>query len=172
MFKLLHLSTLAIFAYANLVVNGDFENSADVYCTKELCYLSDVGAIAPWKLSTGSQFELDGTVWPAKSGKWSMDLSAEEPYSISQDIPTVSGTKYVLTFYVNKNKVCDDADRTGEFQVGGQSKISFIHNKGLNEWFKITQYFTAASESTSLTFTGTGSGSCGAVIDNVGMELV
>jgi hypothetical protein len=110
---------------------------------------------------------IDGAVWPAKSGKWSMDLSAEEPYSISQDIPTVSWRRYVLTFHINKNKACEDVDRTGEYQIGGGSKIAFTHYQGVTDWVKIRKSFRASSISTTLTIGGTGTGSCGVVIDNV-----
>jgi hypothetical protein len=171
MFKLLHLSALAIFAYANMVVNGDFEDFADAYCKKGWCLSSNISAIAPWKLAIGPKFELDGTVWPAQSGKWSMDLSADEPYSITQDIPTVSGKRYNLTFYLNKNQACADADRTGYYQIGRESKISFIHAKGLKKWVKIQKSFIASSNC-SLTIGSTSEGSCGPVLDNVSVVKV
>jgi hypothetical protein len=172
MLNFIHLSTLAIFTYANLIQNGDFENAGE-FCDKGFCVLTDEAAIAPWKLATGSEFEVDGSVWPAKSGSWSMDLSANNPYSITQNFDTTSGTEYVLVFHVNKNTKCDiNIDRTGEFNIGGFKKVSFIHTKGSTEWFKIVQYFTATDSSTSLTIGSTTTGSCGPVIDNVSVELV
>jgi hypothetical protein len=135
--------------------------------------LTDQAAIAPWRLATGSEFEADGSVWPANSGVWSLDMNAYLPYSITQDFETESEAQYVLTFYVNKNAFCGtNVDITGEFDIGGFKKVAFIHSKDSTEWIKISQYFTATDISTSLTIGSKTPGSCGPVIDSVSVERV
>jgi hypothetical protein len=172
--NLIYIFLATVYASINLVQNGGFEIAAQVYCKASRCILNDINAIAPWKLTAGSQFALEKSSSVSQSGDYFLDLNAGSPYSITQDIPTVSGQRYVLTFYVNKKTWdgCGDKDRYGMFQVSGQAKIVIAHAEGFREWFKVRNYFTALSSSTSLTIGSTTVGDCGPVIDNVRMEII
>ncbi|KAJ3259277.1 hypothetical protein HK103_002475, partial [Boothiomyces macroporosus] len=125
---LFNAALFAIAVSANLLKNGDFEDHSAQYCKESWCILTDEKAIAPWKVCHGTQFEVDHSPWPNQSGQWSMDLSANTPYGIEQEVHLVPGEKYVLSFYLNANYLCDPKEKTGYVSATGVAPLNFKYN--------------------------------------------
>jgi hypothetical protein len=159
----------------SLIVNGGFENHAAKHCSLEWCYLDDAanGGIAPWKASSPAtkRYEVDGKVWKAHSGGWSLDLNSDEPYAISQTIRTIVGQKYIFSMALNENR-CGHPIKTGNVFVTGNPERSFKHEANPavsfdNEWVEIEFAFVATEAITEIKIESTTPGSCGPVLDSI-----
>jgi hypothetical protein len=168
------LATVAS-AQLNLLANGGFDNEAAKFCPQNWCYVSDTAsaAIAPWKASgaKSGRYEVDGAVWPAHSGKWSLDLNSDEAYAISQSIKTVVGKKYAFSMALNENR-CGSPVKTGLVRVTGVPSKTFEHKANTavahdKDWHNFAFEFVASQPSTEIYIQSTTPGSCGPVLDTI-----
>jgi len=83
----------------DIVVNGSFETPV-VSGSHWLKYAPYV--FGSWTLESGS-FDVVRTIWTAADGAQSLDLSGAGAGTIYQDLPTVAGRQYVLTFQMAGN---------------------------------------------------------------------
>lgn len=155
---------------ANLIKNGDFENHSAAFCKQSWCLVPDA-AIAPWKVTKGTQVEVDNQPWPAFSGAWSIDLSGNSAYGIAQTVQVTPGRAYMASFMLKGNPFCADKVKTGTIQASGQYAMPFSHDVsvGGNNWKLVTYPFVATQAATTLTIESTTASSCGPVIDNVAL---
>ncbi|KAJ2993891.1 hypothetical protein HDV02_002011 [Globomyces sp. JEL0801] len=164
-----------------LIVNGGFD--AVPSCQGSWCNypVSQEALIAPWKVVGGDNFEIDYTAWPAHSPNYSLDLNSDTQggfsqllVKISQEITTVPGTEYILTFALKGNS-CGPNIKTGLVEVVDYANsltllsAPFSHDVSQgNNWRTVSFTFVASSELTAVSIGSTTSGtSCGPVIDSV-----
>jgi hypothetical protein len=154
---------------SNLIRNGGFERAAphEAACGR-WCYRSDPALIAPWTFSGQPTYELDFSVWPAKQGKISMDLSSVGPVTISQIVPTVVGQRYTVSFALNDNSCgSPNTTRKGSISATGASALDFGHKGGASTpWTKVIFEFLATKAQTTISVKSTDASSCGPVVDN------
>ncbi|KAI8914546.1 hypothetical protein EDD86DRAFT_88054 [Gorgonomyces haynaldii] len=171
----------------NLLQNGNFDDAADLYCKQAWCGLpnnaTNAKAIAPWYFVSGVDggFEVDSSPspWQAHSGKWSMDLSWNNPYTIAQDVTLTPGTKYQIFFALNQNS-CNGGsagpmNKTMFVSATGGKEVTYsYYNGGVagGQWKDQAYYFTASQAKTTIKVGGSSPGSCGAVVDSFVLQPV
>lgn len=91
-------------ANANLLVNGSFEDVAGTASGAPFDTLgTGSGAITGWTVDSGS-VDWIGSYWPSSDGVRNVDMSGNEPGSISQIVGgLIAGTKYILSFDMAQN---------------------------------------------------------------------
>jgi len=176
LFLVISIFILISQAEANLIQNGSFEdgknpgsfitlglNSTDIDC---------------WEVSSGS-IDYIGTYWLASDGVRSIDLSATQSggIKVSQDITTVIGQEYMVTFDMAGNPMGPPDVKQLRVTVGG-STFDFHFDKTGHScldmgWETMMFTFTATGTTTSMNFENIGSSTaCGAALDNVSMSPV
>lgn len=160
----------------NIIANGDFElplnapGSFTTYFTGQT--LGGTGGY--WTVSSNSVDYLNTyNGWLSPSGQQCVDMSGNDAGAITQNIPTVSGRKYVVQFRAAYNHECGSSGRARVNVVSGASTYAweYVSNTQANSaaWETKTAAFTAGSTSTSLTITSLTAGACGMVVDDVRM---
>lgn len=141
-------------ATTNIVSNGSFENGLTSWT---------VGGDGVDKLSTG---------WQASDGIWTIDLSALGAGSVSQNIATVVGTIYDVTFDMSGNPT--DAPDTKSLTVsaaGNSQTYNYTTPIGSTKstlvYVPNTFSFTATSTTATLTFTSNNDQANGPMLDNI-----
>lgn len=162
------------FASTNLIQNGTFEtyNPADLSGgTNYLTVWANSPAIANWNVSMNSVDLIFGGAYGAINGTSIDMLGTPGPGALSQTFATVVGQTYQLTFDLSANMGGDNTQaakalyvNVNGVQVGAYGAALPITPEKLT--------FTAASDSTTLTFMNGNSGNSGAVIDNVAVAAV
>ena len=158
----------------NIITNGNFE-TAGLFCvsTKYCIFNSDNNsAIYPWY--TTGKYEVD-TVgqWASYAGNWSLDLNADTPYSISQNVSLIVGLAYELSFMIADNYcgIKVNPNSTGTVYVTGNNANVFYHNptdSGYSKrWVPVKYRFFAKVPNSVVTLSSTTSGPCGVIIDAV-----
>ncbi|MFZ0006245.1 MAG: choice-of-anchor C family protein [Methanoregula sp.] len=99
---------------ANLVTNGGFETpvAAHPWTT-----LFTGNGLTGWTITSGS-IDLINGYWQPHLGSQSIDLSGNSPGMISQNISTVAGGKYDLTFWMAGNPDIQEVKTLGVFWDG------------------------------------------------------
>jgi PEP-CTERM motif len=149
-FAVAALSPASARAGGNLVLNGGF-STAD-FTDWTVSQASGPGVISDITVRIGPAYNPNGTGYGASFAEFTSDGSVPPPPfdSISQNLATIAGEKYTLTFYLQNN-----GGPTNEFQAyWNGTKIQDIVNANQ---FSFTQYqFTevATSSSTVLEFAG------------------
>jgi hypothetical protein len=156
----------------NLIDNGSFENGAVKVCPPPArwCVSSLPEGIAPWYTSSSNKvYELDSSPspWQASHGQWSVDLSGNNPYTLSQKVKTVKDKQYTVSFMLNQNR-CGPATKTG-FMSADAALVNFSH-VNTEGWKKVALTFTATGQETIISIGSTTTGSCGPVADDVQMR--
>lgn len=145
----------------NLLTNGSFEGTS----------------LSPW--SPGGSGVDQVTGWNAENGTKLVDLNAQAPGSVSQSFSTVPGGQYSVSFWLSGNPQCGtnvtkevtasagDASHTYSYTVPSGATESNL------QWVNETFDFNVTGTSATLTFASFNtSGACGALIDNVVVNLV
>jgi choice-of-anchor C domain-containing protein len=168
-------------AYAtpsNLVQNGSFESPA--LASGEQVYTAASTSITGWTVATrsllnpGSIKQVASNVWPADTGKDSVDLSGTSPGGIYQLIPTTPGTVYTLTFALGGDFNCGQSLKTlavvwdGDIVFTPSFNDSSSSSSNMN-WQQETVELEASDPTTKLEFADVtpDESACGAVIDSV-----
>ncbi|MEU3188586.1 DUF642 domain-containing protein [Streptomyces sp. NPDC006923] len=130
-------------------------------------------SIGPWTVGGDSVNLNSDRQWDAADGSQSLDLSGVGPGSVSQTIPTLPLTSYVVTYQLAGNPDYGPALKTGALQVNGATVQNFsfdITNRSRRDMGYVRQtavFTTLLGSSVTLTFAGTSPGAAGAVIDDV-----
>lgn len=165
-------------AFANYVANGSFElgpASADPYVTLS----AGSTALTSWSIDSGS-IDLVGNYWQASDGVRSIDLSGNEPGTISQSLNLVAGQAYNLTFDFSGNPDGGAPLKVGQVSVGDLVNnyavydISATGNTHSNMMYDHFSATFVAGATNKLTFTSLNDPTdpFGLVIDNVNVQSV
>jgi choice-of-anchor C domain-containing protein len=159
--------------------NGSFENGNlpnPVYTTLAA---TDTTSLDSWKVASGS-IDYIGSFWQAADGSRSLDMNGLAPGSISQELETITGATYQVSFNLSGN-----SDRTNAgpstnpsikvltVSAGGKSEsfnfdvATEINTRTDMKW-KIKAFsFVATGMNTTLTFASQTPGAYGPALDNV-----
>ncbi len=163
------------FAHAQVSIsNGSFElgtNPAPFHIT---VIAPDSTTITDWFVSSGTVDYVDGS-WQAADGLRSVDTCGTGPGIIQQDILTVAGHTYVLTFSLAGNP--EGPPTVKDLRVSATGNPPQDYTFDLNScspppcnftnmgWVDQTYTFTATSATTTLSFEGLTQTAYGAAID-------
>jgi choice-of-anchor C domain-containing protein len=139
-------------ASADIVTNGQFLGPAGNFTT---VFAVNSTTIPGWTVSTGS-VDWIGTYWSAPGGQ-SVDLDGNSPGAISQNIPTVAGQTYWLSFWLAGNPDGGPVVKTLAVTVGADpSHIFTFDTTGKTKtdmgWEHLGFSFTGPGGSTIITF--------------------
>lgn len=129
--------------------------------------------ISGWDVASGS-VDYIGTYWDAAEGNRSVDLSGNEPGSISQTITTVVDAEYTVTFALSGNPDGGENIKDVEVSVNDGDAENFDFDKSAivdkatdMMWTDKVYTFTATSTSTVLKFKSLETDAFGPVIDHI-----
>jgi choice-of-anchor C domain-containing protein len=154
---------LVVPASADIVTNGQFLGSAGGFTTVN----AGSNTIPGWTVTVGS-VDWIGNYWSAPVGQ-SVDMDGNSPGAISQDITTVTGQTYWLSFWlagnpdghgnpvpaVNPKKLTVSAVNLNDSSL--LSTQDYLHQWDLT-WTLESFHFTATGSQTTLAFTSGDSG--------------
>jgi choice-of-anchor C domain-containing protein len=155
---------------ASLVTNGGFETGTEPGAFTQVNALGT--NITNWTVVSGS-VDYIGSYWAASEGTKSIDMSGSEAGSISQDISTVPGQFYTVTFDLSGNPDGGDSLKTLDVTTVGVPMIftydtNVIGNTKLDmKWVHKSFIFKAIDPTTTLTFTSENQSAYGPALDNV-----
>ena len=112
---LLVLATLAVTvsgAGADIVLNGGFESPSKNYSR----HVSDIYPLDSWNYAELNEVIIYNTLWAPHSGTQSLALNGFGPGYISQDLATVAGGTYDLSFFMS-----------GAFESGGTARTLDVY---------------------------------------------
>lgn len=158
-------------AQATPFSNGSFENSSISSIGSFTTLNNGSTAINSWTVG-GTSIDYIGSYWTAADGSRSLDMSGGNAGSISQTFDTLIGQKYIVNFDLAGNfawgpmekilrtEISPTIFQEYSFDATGKSST----NMG---WAEQEFQFTAASASTTLTFTSLINNAYGPALDNV-----
>ena len=156
----------------NLVSNGNFETPSAGSTFTEYRTGTNLGG---WAV-TGDSVDLLGIKYQAASGIQSLDLCGVAAGAVYQDLATVPGQGYVLTFAMAGNTDGSPVVKQlrvnwGDVAVDTPSFDTTGHNVSNMGWTYRSYDVVAASSVTRLTFTSLTAGMFGPAIDNVSVTV-
>lgn len=163
------------------IVNGSFEDP-EVPSTAFFYYAGGT-TIPGWTIGGsgyGVGIEVTNTdYWQASNGKNSVDLIGIFPSSISQDIPTISGLTYTVSFDMSGNPMGGDPVKTIIVTADGGQEATYTYDTSVEQntvtdmGYAAKAYtFVANGPITTLKFAAGPGYIYGPVIDNVAMTNV
>ncbi len=164
--------SLAISASAQIITNGSFEEVHwSGYCDYEYLFPG-----SPYLLGwTVGGYVISSCLWQASHGDAVVQLGEEYPGlpgagSIYQDVPTVAGVVYQVTFDMSGWYV--PTLKTMTVTADGTSSVNYEYTDQGNtysnmNWATLSYSFTASDASTRLMFASTTSSHYGPILDNV-----
>lgn len=129
--------------------------------------------LGPWTVGGDSVDLVSDRLWDAAGGHQSVDLSGNAPGSVSQTVPTLPLTSYIVRFKLAGNVAQPPAVKKGEFRVNGAVVRTFSFDsagRGFRDMGYVQQtavFTTLLHTSATLTFASTTPGYAGPVIDDV-----
>ncbi|AJW70263.1 choice-of-anchor C family protein [Nitrosopumilus adriaticus] len=161
-------------ATTNLVVNGSFEEDPTSICPTWFVILSAGSTVINGWTIDGTSIDWICTLWEASDDTKSIDLAGTPgPGKISQEIPTVVGATYDVSFDMAGNPtLCGDGNiKTMKVSVASyEDQIDFdITGKSNTNmgWETQTFSFVAESSTSTLSFESINDIYCGVALDNV-----
>lgn len=157
----------------NLVSNGSFEKGTTP--GSWLTIKTDSSDLDDWTVSKGT-VDIVGSLWPASDGDRSIDLDGTSFGAILQDVRTVPGTTYVVTFDFSGNAYGPPTIKTMRLSAGDAStQYAFDVSKRPYRsmgWQMHAWRFVAKEKSTAIEFESldTENGYYGPVIDDVRVQ--
>lgn len=158
---------------ASIVVNGSFENPS-IAGDAQFYRVVNAGAnaIPGWDV-TGTSVDIvhtkGGSAW-AQSGSQSLDLAGTPgPGGIAQQVTTVAGQSYRLTFWGSSN---GGVMNTLDVSFGGAAVAQDLSTPGLGTWQQYSYVVTAQSNTSTLAFSTSQGGNNGPLLDNVSLTAV
>ena len=174
-FTILLFAAFSSICYAQLVVNGSFE---DGYTGNGVGFIPNVsGSTIPgW---TASDVDWIGALWQANAGLNSIDLSGAGKGWIRQTITTLPGTSYVLSFALAGNPdgppdkkqldvLVNSVSLVGNSLLEFDTKDRSRTNMG---WLTFAYGFTASGSATTIEFASNTGTNYGPAIDSVEVEV-
>ncbi|HEX3100631.1 MAG TPA: choice-of-anchor C family protein [Pyrinomonadaceae bacterium] len=189
-FSMLMLILVAAFAVGSVsaqVLNGQFENGTDPGSFTTLNAVNNTN-IDNW-IVDGGNVDYIGNYWLGNGGK-SIDLNGFTTGSIHQNLTTVAGITYQVTFdmsgnpdnpngsiYPEGHPYFSPADKAMSVTANGVWPQTYHYITGSNshadmQWVSNTFYFTATGSSTSLAFASQIPGAFGPALDNVKVTAI
>ncbi len=167
------LSSAAMAAAPNLIVNGGFE--ASTFSGAFDTYSAGSGLLTGWTINEGS-VDLIHTYWTPASGSYSLDLSGNDDGVISQSFATNVGQHYRVSFSMAGNPD-DPTDATKTIQVGLSQQPLYTfdttgHTRSNMGWAAKSFDFIATGNVSKLHFSGTQESAYGAALDNISVTAV
>jgi len=176
--------TSQVFAASELVTNGSFENPGNTSITAPQHFIQYTGNALPgWTIAGNVDVvdeNLPNTVYRWQdaevAGKQSLDLNGNQAGTISQVLSTVANVDYYLTFSYSKNPYGGAAVKTAQVLLDSNLFANITASapstpNNMN-WTSVTYIFTALSNSTTLSFKSTSSGSNGVTLDAISVSAV
>ena len=159
------------------VANGSFESGSQNPGSAWLVLGAGSTAIDGWTIDQGS-IDYIGGWWPASDGVRSVDLNGLSTGQVSQYVPTVPGSTYVVSFDMSGNSdglplvkqltVMADGAQAASF---GYDIAASGNNRSDMKWVRQQYTFVAQSNWTLLAFASATEGFFGPALDNVTVEL-
>src|SRR3989344_2121449 len=151
--------------------NGSFETGTDPGAFATL--VPGDADITDWTVVSGS-IDYIGTYWVASDGGRSIDMNGTDAGSISQDLPTVLGATYDVSFDLSGNPDGGPALKELSVSANGDLAQNYSYDTAANantlgnmKWASSTYSFVATTTSTTLTFASLIAGAFGPALDNV-----
>lgn len=160
---------------ASMASNGSFEDGtvANPFTT----LTPGATNITDWEVVAGS-VDYIGNLWQAAEGDRSIDMTGYSAGSIRQEVPTVVGAKYQLSFAMSGNPDGGPAEKSMDVDTGGVS-TNYVYNTATEgttradmRWSEESLVFTATAAMTPVTFTSLIAGFYGPALDNVRVEQI
>ena len=128
-----------------------------------------------WTVGAGSIDLVPARTWQAEDGNLSIDLSGDTAGSIYQDVPTVAGQTYQLSFYMAGNPYDQPALKSlnvlaGTAQIGHFTFSTAGTTVAAMGWRLMQATFTATSTTTRITFQSLNNGPVGPTLDNISLS--
>jgi choice-of-anchor C domain-containing protein len=122
----------------------------------------------------GAGIDHIGTYWQHAEGSHSLDLNATGPGSVYQEVSTVAGESYAVTFAIAGNPAVGPTTRTLDFLVDGDVEGSATFDMtgrsfSAMGWETKTIPFTAGGATTRIEFLSTTAGAGGPALDDVSL---
>lgn len=157
---------------AGLVKDGNFEKPIVSGGFNEYTAPQNFGQ---WTVSAGSIDLVASSYWMPAHGNQSVDLNGSNAGTISQDLSTVPGTNYVLSFDLAGNIVCPPAVKQMQVMWGSTivTTLSFdiTGHSASNMGWKHHKYTVQATDAdTVLSFVSLTPGECGPALDAVSVK--
>lgn len=164
-------------ADAQLVTNGSFETSSTISNPGGFTTLgAGSTAIDGWTVSPGAGIDYIGTYWVAADGARSIDLSALGMGGIFQDIVTVPGSTYRLSFAMAGNPEGGPTMKSMLVSAGATNQTFTFditgHSKPAMGWQTFSMHFVASAATSRIEFLSLNNTATGPTLDAVGVELV
>lgn len=158
-------------AFALTFNNGSFENGTDP--GGFMTVLASQTNIDNWTVNSGS-VDYIGTYWDASDGTRSIDLSGNEPGSISQELTTVSGATYKVSFDLSGNPDGGENEKNVEVSANDGTIQNYAFDKSVitdkatdMKWAPQEYQFVAAGPSTILKFRSLETDAYGPAVDKI-----
>ncbi len=132
-------------------------------------------AIQDWTVTSGS-VDWIGSYWqgPTATDPWSIDMNGLAPGAIAQTFSTTAGATYIASFYLSGNPDGGIQNKTLTVSASGNDPKAITYDMPSSQseqdmnWTTASYTFTAATDSTTLTFAGDpNAGAYGPVIGDV-----
>jgi choice-of-anchor C domain-containing protein len=174
-------------AYADLLVNGSFENSTFNSVSHFVDLPGGNTDITGWTATLLHIDYVDSSEWQAADGRRSLDLEGSAcavgtpdcAGGIEQSFATVAGQQYEVTFDMAGNPVSSPIIKTMLVSAAGQQKdFTFDitgHTEAVMGWTPETWTFTASAATTTLEFAtadGNQTTGFGPALDNVAVNAI
>ncbi|MBO6516909.1 MAG: choice-of-anchor C family protein [Bacteroidia bacterium] len=168
--SLLSLITLVIPSNAQIIKNGGFESNTLSQNRGFTVIKKGRKTLKHWKVVKG-EIDLVDNYWSAFSGGYSIDLNGYSSGTITQNIRTVPGATYYVSFQLSGNPECGDSIRSLMVSAGNHQSEYGINILGTSrhalQWRKQSFRFTAIDSFTTLTFSSLEENNCGAILDDI-----
>lgn len=154
------------------VANGSFEQGTDPGSFITLGTGST--DITGWTVGSGT-VDYIGTYFTASDGARSVDLSGNEPGSLTQILSTIIGQSYLVSFDLAGNGDGAPTTKTATASATGGATTTFSVAGSTRPDLDFTSFlysFRATGTSTTLTFASTTATAFGPVLDNVAIAAV
>jgi hypothetical protein len=148
----------------NLIQNPYLSENAAIACPQgQLCVSSNKAGISPWYLTSGSEYQLDRTSWANyDKSAFSMDLSAWTQYTLGQNVSTIVGLPYIVTYMISINPGCGERVKLGFIRATGAPQSNF--SQYTTAWTAYNYTFIASSNITVLEIGSIATSPCGPVL--------
>ncbi|MBZ4331737.1 DUF642 domain-containing protein [Corallococcus sp. AS-1-12] len=147
----------------NVATNGSFENNV-IGNFNYVVLNAGSTALPGWTITAGIKV-MKNTYKTPQNGAQTIDLNGLGAGSLYQDVPTVVGAGYTVTFYVSNSPACATVSRSATINYG-PSSASFSNASA--SWGLRTYVFNATSTTSRIQLTSTSGGvGCGLAIDNL-----
>ncbi|WP_309643729.1 choice-of-anchor C family PEP-CTERM protein [Phenylobacterium sp.] len=160
-------------AAVELITNGGFEAGAFDPGAFTTVFAGSTD-ITGWTVGPQS-VDYIGSYWQASEGSRSVDLSGNQPGSISQTITTVSGVKYKVSFDLAGNPDAGPVLKAMAVTSVGVQNFNFDTtgaSHGDMNWTPSSFTFVATAASTTLVFASLTGDAYGPALDNVSASAV